>query len=139
MAKSKKKKTTSKARRFLKFLGSALLVIGVISCFILAGMISSFVVDALNFDIEDYQLNLTSSIVYTNEDGDTVEYEKLSSDNNRIWVTIDQIPTHKRRSQLKMSVFICIRAWISNGLSERSWSTLPETRRMAAVPLHSNW
>lgn len=98
MAKSKKKKTTSKARRFLKFLGSALLVIGVISCFILAGMISSFVVDALNFDIEDYQLNLTSSIVYTNEDGDTVEYEKLSSDNNRIWVTIDQIPTHMQEA-----------------------------------------
>lgn len=92
MAKSKKTKQTSKPRKFLKFAGSFLLVVGVIACFVLAGMISSFVVDALNFEIEDYQLNLTSSIVYVDEDGKTVEYEKLSSDSNRVWVTIDEIP-----------------------------------------------
>ncbi len=97
MAKSKKNKS-SKARRFFKFLGSALLVIGVISCFIMAGIISTFVVDALNFEIEDYQLNLTSSIVYTDADGNPVEYEKLSSDSNRIWVTIDQIPKYMQEA-----------------------------------------
>ncbi len=94
MAKSKKTKKISKTRKFLKFIGSALLVVGIISCFVLAGLISSFVVDALNFDIEDYQLNLTSSIVYTDANGNPVEYEKLSSDNNRIWVTIDEIPKY---------------------------------------------
>lgn len=94
MAKSKKNQKTSKARKVLKFIGSALLVVGIISCFVLAGLISSFVVDALNFDIEDYQLNLTSSIVYTDENGNPIEYEKLSSDNNRIWVTIDEIPKY---------------------------------------------
>lgn len=94
MAKSKKTKKTSKPRKILKFIGSALLVVGIISCFVLAGLISSFVVDALNFEIEDYQLNLTSSIVYTDANGNPVEYEKLSSDNNRIWVTINEIPKY---------------------------------------------
>lgn len=95
-AKKKKRKRSKKkenpARKVLKVIGGLFLTTGIVACFIVAGILSSFLVEALNFNIEDYQVNMASTIYMTDEQGNDVEYEQIHSETKRIWVNLSDIP-----------------------------------------------
>ena len=54
------------------------------------------IVSADNLDIEDLRLDLTSAVCYENERGEIVEYEKITTSENRYWVDLNKVPKHMR-------------------------------------------
>lgn len=54
------------------------------------------IVSADNLDVEDLRLDLTSTICYENENGEIVEYEKITTNENRYWVPLNQVPQYMR-------------------------------------------
>lgn len=74
-----------------------LFLIGVITCSFLACFaavyINQVILPQVSFDIADYPMNLSSIIYYNDpETGELLEYETLSGDQNRIWISYDEIP-----------------------------------------------
>ncbi len=93
-SKGKKVRKKSSLTTFFKGFGILLLTIGIISCLVGAGFVSTYIVEALNFDIGDYQLNVTSYVYGLEQSGEYVEYEHLGADLNSMWVSTDNIPKH---------------------------------------------
>lgn len=73
----------------ITFLVGALIVVAVIvsGCFGLFGLDSDFDVDALD-------LNYTSIVYYTDENGEPHELERLYKSQNRVWADITEIPKY---------------------------------------------
>ena len=93
VAKKKTKKTKIPVwRRVIQYIGAALLVVGIVVCFGGAGLLSTFLVEALNFNITDYQLNISSTVFVKDANGDFQPYEQLHGGDKRIWAEIDEIP-----------------------------------------------
>lgn len=54
------------------------------------------ILSADNLDVEDLRLDLTSTVCYEDENGEVVEYEKITTDENRAWVPLNQVPQYMR-------------------------------------------
>lgn len=54
------------------------------------------ILSADNLDVEDLRLDLTSTVCYEDEKGEIVEYEKITTDENRYWVPLNQVPEYMR-------------------------------------------
>ena len=93
MAKKIKLKHPSKLfRSILKLLGTVLLIAGIIVGFIGCGVVSSSMIEAFNFNPEDFHIGRSSSIYYTNASGQTALYQNVNSESNRQWINYDKIP-----------------------------------------------
>lgn len=95
--KMKKKEITPIKRKF-RSVGKVLLtifLIGVITgCLVFGGMVFYVInfVKPDNIDLNREKLDYTSIVYGQNSSGQTVEVDRLSSQANRIWVDIDQVP-----------------------------------------------
>ena len=69
-----------------------MLFVGVIGAGIVAGALFGYMETVEPIDIDDMKLNLSSFVYATNPDGEIVEVERLYDRENRIWVSIDEIP-----------------------------------------------
>jgi penicillin-binding protein 1A len=49
-------------------------------------------------NVDDLRLDLTSSIYYLDDNGNKVEYEKVSSSQNRFWVPLNKVPIKMREA-----------------------------------------
>ena len=79
---------------FLKFL----LIFTIILTLLTACTIGAVMLTDTGFitelDTSDINLNFTSFIYYTDENGQEVEYQQLSGKENRIWADIEDISTY---------------------------------------------
>lgn len=88
-----KKKNGNKKQRVLKVV-LTIFLIGVITVSIVVGsfLIYAFtMVDAtMDEDLNNLELNFTTTVYVENEDGDYVEYTRLHGEHNRIWKSYDK-------------------------------------------------
>ncbi len=101
----KKKKKQNKALKTVKHvfgvIGTTLLslfMIAIITCCIVAVALTVYVMQfadtAFDVDLKNVELSYTSFIYAENAEGEQVEIKRLSGDENRIWVDMEQIPKH---------------------------------------------
>lgn len=106
--KKKKEKTPKqiKRRRLIARILLSVFLVGFISCCIIVGGIAVYLINFMDktipFDLDALKLNLTSAVYVQDENGEWVEYQRIHGIENRIWVSLDQIPT------LVQSAFIAI-------------------------------
>lgn len=101
MAKKIKLKHPSKMfRSIFKLIGTVLLIAGIIVGFIGCGVVSSSMIEAFNFNPEDFQIGRASSIYYTNSTGQTALYQNVNSASNRQWISIDKIPDNMKNAAI---------------------------------------
>ena len=76
---------------FLKFLLIFVLILSILAgCTVGAIMLTTNDVFT-EFNTDDINLNFTSFLYYTDENGNDVEYHQLSGTENRIWADIEDI------------------------------------------------
>lgn len=101
----KKKKNQNKALKTIKHvfgvIGTTLLslfMIVIITCCIVAVSLTVYIMQfadsAFDVDLKNVDLSYTSFIYAKNSAGEIVELKRLSGDENRIWVDMEQIPKH---------------------------------------------
>ncbi len=56
--------------------------------------VMQFAENSFDIDLKDVELSYTSSIVAYDKDNNEVELKQLSSDQNRVWVDIEDMPMH---------------------------------------------
>lgn len=104
-AKTKKKKKSNPALNTAKHIcgviGTTLLslvMIVVITVCIVATALTAYIMQfadsAFDVDLKNVDLSYTSFLYANDKDGNQVEIKRLSGDENRIWVDIEQIPKH---------------------------------------------
>ncbi len=79
-------------RSIFKLLGSILLITGIIVGFIGCGFVSSSMIEAFNFNPEDFHIGRASSIYYTDSSGEAAFYQNVNSESNRQWINFEKIP-----------------------------------------------
>lgn len=99
-ASANNKKNNKKVRSFFKLLGAVFLISGIVVSFIGAGIISSCLIEAFNFNPEDYNVARTSTIYYTDSSGHTSVYETVNSPSNRRWIRYDKIPADMKNAAI---------------------------------------
>lgn len=78
---------------FFLFLGILILIGGGITC----GYVYSIVSNTEELDISNFKMDFTSFVYYTDpETGELVEMDRLYDNENRIWVSYDQIPQYMK-------------------------------------------
>lgn len=101
---TKSKKVSFKPEKFfrsiLKLLGSVFLIGGIVIFFIGLGVISSTMIEALNFSPKDFQIGRTSSIYYVDSAGDDLLYQNVNSESNLQWVSYDDIPENMKNATI---------------------------------------
>lgn len=90
MPKRKTKKLTP--RNVLSIIGTLLLIVGIIVCFIGAGVISSCMIEAIDFNPEEFQIGMSSSIYYYDDNNQPKFYQAVNSESGRQWIKYDKIP-----------------------------------------------
>ncbi len=103
---NKKKRAHSKGKKkngmFFKILTVFAIILGVLiiaASGLVFGSLYGYVEDAELVDVDNMRLNLTSFVYVTDPDtGDAVEYEALYADENRIWVSGDDIPENLKNA-----------------------------------------
>lgn len=81
----------------LKIIGTVLLILivsGLIFACIFAYYVKTCLTPTLDLSLEDYMLSESSTILYQDSGGSWQELLSLYSEENREWVSIDQIPDH---------------------------------------------
>jgi len=98
MAKQKKLSFDSEKfiRSLFKLIGSVFLVGGIFIFFIAIGVISSTMIEALNFSPKDFQIGKASSIYYYDSTGNPELYQPVNSESNLQWVSFDDIPQYMK-------------------------------------------
>lgn len=99
-ASRRKKKKTGKKRGPLAKVGRAILVVflvGLITGSLVVGTFAvyvfGFVDDTLDDDLNELKMDFTTTLyVKDTTTGDYVEYQRLHGEQNRIWISIDQMP-----------------------------------------------
>ena len=90
-----KKKT--KARQFIKKVILIILIIGVLITSVVAGAFFGFVDNSTDLIAQEYNLDFSSMLYYVDEEtGEPVEIDRLYSEQNRIWVDIEDTPKYLR-------------------------------------------
>ena len=79
--------------RFFKLLLLCLLITGTIGMVITGIVIYSIAVSE-DVDYNSFSLGLSSVIYYTDEDGNSIEYEQITGKENRLWCDIEDMPKH---------------------------------------------
>ncbi len=92
----KKKKYTG--RKVFNIIGILFLLTGIIASCIAVWFGVTILIDAFNFDISNYKMDVASIVYATDKNGDLVEYEQLNSSTRRIWVDIKNIPDHVQKA-----------------------------------------
>lgn len=86
------KKVLNTVRRAVCSVLLVILFVGVIAAGIVAGALFGYMETVEPLSMENMKLNFTSFIYGTNAQGDVVEMDRLYDDENRIWVSLDDIP-----------------------------------------------
>ena len=97
----KKPKKKSKLRKVGRVILSIFLVCIISVClFVGAFMFYIFtcVDDAVDNDLYDLQLDYTTILYATNDEGKQVELTRLHADENRVWVSLDEIPVDLQKA-----------------------------------------
>lgn len=68
------------------------IVTGLIFACIFASYVKNYLSEDLTVNLDEFQLNLSSKIYYTDSDGEVREMATLYSEENRIWLSFDEIP-----------------------------------------------
>ncbi len=79
-------------RNFFILLLLLILIVGLIGAGIVAGALLGYIETVEPIDVTNMTLNLTSFVYAEDENGNTVELERLYDDENRIWVDLVDIP-----------------------------------------------
>lgn len=96
--KSRKEKNKDGKNPFLSTLLTGLKVV-IPAIFIIGVMFIVFIiVGAEKLDVEDLNLDLTSTICYVDEEGEIQEYEKISSTGSRFWVPLNKVPKNMQEA-----------------------------------------
>ncbi|WP_283608958.1 transglycosylase domain-containing protein [Faecalispora anaeroviscerum] len=79
---------------------AVLAVAGVIVLVFLISFIMSFRSESIKMDLNNLKLNYTSFIYVNDDAGQPVEYQRLYSSENRIWVDYDKIPQNMKNAMI---------------------------------------
>lgn len=79
---------------------AVLAVAGVIVLVFLISFVLSFRNESIKMDLNNLKLNYTSFIYVNNESNEPVEYQRLYSSENRIWVDYDKIPQNMKNAMV---------------------------------------
>ena len=100
-SKKKQNKTLNTVKHVLGVIGTtflSLFMIVIITCCIVAVTLTVYIMQfadsAFDVDLKNVDLSYTSFIYAKNSAGEQVEVKRLSGDENRIWVNMEQIPKH---------------------------------------------
>ena len=100
-SKKKQNKTLNTVKHVLGVIGTtflSLFMIVIITCCIVAVTLTVYIMQfadsAFDVDLKNVDLSYTSFIYAKNSAGEQVEIKRLSGDENRIWVNMEQIPKH---------------------------------------------
>ena len=98
----KKKGTKPKksARGIFRLVGTFLLIAGIIVTFIGAGVVSSCLIEAINFNPDNYQIARTSTLYYLDSTGDPHIYESVNSPSNLRWIKSSDIPNNMKNAAI---------------------------------------
>ena len=93
----KPKKRSGGAGRRIGFILGTLVLVGICTAAMLAGIFAMYVktslTPSLDVDADDYTMNLSSIIYYQDKETEQwVEYQTVYGTQNRIWVSIDEMP-----------------------------------------------
>lgn len=88
------------AARGVSSIVAVLAVAGVIVLFFLISFVMSFRNESIKMDLNNLKLNYTSFIYVNNESDQPVEYQRLYSSENRIWVDYDKIPQNMKNAMV---------------------------------------
>lgn len=91
------------ARIAVRGVGSIMAVLAVAGVIVLVFLISfvmSFRNESIKMDLNNLKLNYTSFIYVNNESDQPVEYQRLYSSENRIWVDYDKIPKNMKNAMV---------------------------------------
>ncbi|MCH5324416.1 MAG: penicillin-binding protein [Eubacterium sp.] len=99
--KKKKKKSGNPVKQVLGIIGTTLLslvmIVVITGCIVATAFtvyVMQFADSAFDVDLQNVELSYTSFIYATDKDGNEIEVTRLSGDENRIWVDIEDIPRH---------------------------------------------
>lgn len=104
---TKKSKKEKKKKSPLRKLGRVLLaftLVGVISVCLFASAFMAYIFlyvdDTVDNDLYDLQLDFTTILYATDNEGNEVEIQRLHYDQNRVWIGLDQIPEHLQNAYI---------------------------------------
>ena len=94
---TKQRKSTKRTGRKIAFILGTVLLVGICTTAMLAGIFMMYVrttlAPTLDVNADDYTMNLSSIIYYQDkETGEWTEYQTVYGDENRIWVDFEQMP-----------------------------------------------
>lgn len=101
------KKKKSKARRVAGKIGRALLtvfLIFVITCTLVGGAVAFYIINFVtpqNINLDSANLDSTTFIYATNSKNETVEVAQISGEQNRVWVSLKDMPENLKNA------FVC--------------------------------
>ncbi len=78
---------------FFKLLLLSLLITGVIGM-VITGIVIYNIAVSEDVDYNTFSLGLSSVIYYTDENGNSIEYEQIAGKENRLWCDIEDMPKH---------------------------------------------
>ncbi|MBE7035732.1 MAG: PBP1A family penicillin-binding protein [Ruminococcaceae bacterium] len=90
--KKKGKKKLNKVWRVIKRVLISFCLVFVLLAAIVAGAALGFIDNSTDLIAQEYSLDFTSVVYYTNESGQAVELERLYAEQNRVWVDIENTP-----------------------------------------------
>ncbi|MBR5452410.1 MAG: penicillin-binding protein [Clostridia bacterium] len=97
--KPKKERTPKqiRRRRIIARILLSVFLIGVISCCTIVGGVAVYIMNFMDHsipaDLDALKLNLTSVVYIKDSSGKYVEYQRIHGVENRIWISLDKIPT----------------------------------------------
>lgn len=103
----KKSTKTKKKKSPLRKIGRALIalvLVGIISVCLFVGAFMAYIFlyvdDTVDNDLYDLQLDYTTILYATDDEGKEVELQRLHYDQNRVWIGLDQIPEHLQNAYI---------------------------------------
>ena len=96
---TKAKEKQGGAWKAVKRLFIIVLVLAVLFGAVISGAMLGFIDNSTELIAEEYNMDFTSIIYYIDDEtGQPVEMDRLYSEQNRIWVDLDNIPTNMRNA-----------------------------------------
>ena len=83
-----------KSKKGLKVFLTLVLMCIVLMCAVFAVGVISYFATSDEFDVNMIELNLSSTVYYTDSDGNAREYQQIAQSENRVWVDISDIPKY---------------------------------------------
>lgn len=85
-------------KKFVVVFLTVVITVGLVSALVIGGMLLKYMSEVSDIEVSDIALDLTSTVYCYDENGNEIEVQRLSGQENRMWVDGEQIPENLKNA-----------------------------------------